>query len=264
MIIDIHCHVLPGIDDGPKNWEQSIALCRALCEERVDVVIATPHLIDGVWENTLPVVAPLVDELRKRLSAEGISLEVRTGAEVDISSRFVATESDDLPLLGGQGAALLEMPVAVVPPAMPETIFALRSRSILPVLAHPERNEVLQSNRSLAGEWVEAGAALQLDGDSLIGVWGPHTKRCAERLLVDGLFHAMASDAHSCDKRPPRVQDALECARKLIGGGADKLVGEGPAAILSGVCPPTPMYEPGKRGRRTTRGSGWKRFLRRS
>jgi protein-tyrosine phosphatase len=111
------------------------------------------------------------------------------------------------------------------------------------VLAHPERNEVLQQRPSLARAWVQSGAALQLDGDSLLGVWGRHTKHCAERILRDGLFHAMASDAHSTDRRPPRLAEALERARQLVGDGAEKLVTDGPEALLDGRMPETPLYE---------------------
>jgi len=153
------------------------------------------------------------------------------------------TDSGELPTLGDGTAVLLEMPVAVIPPALMETIFALRARGLLPVLAHPERNEPLQDDPSAALAWVDAGAALQVDGDSLLGVWGKRTQRCGERLLDAGLFHAMASDAHSVDRRPPRLAEALEVAKKRVGDHAMALVEDGPGQILAGKLDGKRLYE---------------------
>lgn len=242
-MIDIHSHILPGIDDGPRTWDAAIALCRKISEDGVLTSIATPHLIDGIYENVAARVGPLVRELNERLGSENIALTVLPGAEVDFSSRYLTELTDSLPLLGGAPAVLLEMPVAVIPPAIAETIFGLRSRGLTPVIAHPERNELLQDRPALVQPWIDAGALLQLDGDSLLGIWGRHTQRCAERLLVSGHFHAMASDAHSVDKRPPRMTAALERALELVGEGAHALVADGPAAILQGRHVATPLYQ---------------------
>jgi protein-tyrosine phosphatase len=241
-MIDIHCHLLPGIDDGPRNWEDAVELCRAMTDDGIRRAVATPHLIDGIYENVRSRVQPLVAELRQRCRDGGIDLDVLAGAEIDISSRFAGGATEDLPALGDGKAVLFEMPVAVVPHSMAEIIFSARARGFVPVLAHPERNELLQDDPAMAAAWVEAGAALQLDGDSLLGVWGRRTKRCGEELLIRGLLHAMASDAHSRDKRPPRLGRALERARELVGDDAVKLVVDGPELILAGQPPPTPLY----------------------
>jgi protein-tyrosine phosphatase len=241
-MIDIHSHILPGIDDGPRDWEKSIALCRSLVGDGIETAVATPHLIDGVFENISSRVGPLVDELNGRLRRADIALTVLPGAEVDFSSRYAAERTDELPSLGGGRAVLLEMPVAVIPPAISQTIFALRSRGFFPVFAHPERNELIQDRPGLVREWLGSGALLQLDGDSLLGVWGKRTQACAEHLLRRGLFHAMASDAHSTEKRPPRLTEALERAVALVGEGARELVTNGPRMILAGEDVPTPLY----------------------
>jgi protein-tyrosine phosphatase len=214
-----------------------------MCEDGVRTAIATPHLIDGVYENVRSRVEPLTAELNRRLAAESIPLTVLPGAEVDFSSRYLTEDTHELPSLGGGPGVLLEMPVAVIPPAISETIFALHARGLVPLIAHPERNELLQDNPMLVRPWLEVGARLQLDGDSLLGVWGKHTQHCAERLLLAGFFHAMASDAHSVDKRPPRMTAALERARALVGNGAMALVRQGPELLLGGRHLPTPLYE---------------------
>ena len=242
-MIDIHSHILPGVDDGPRNWEEAIALCRRIAEEGITTSVATPHLIDGVYDNILSRVEPLVQQLREHLRTAGVPLEVLAGAEVDFSSRRVTAADDELPTLGGSGAVLLEMPVAVVPPAIDETIFALRARGLQPVIAHPERNELLQEDPAMAANWVRAGALLQLDGDSLLGLWGRRVKRCSEALLQSGLVHALATDAHSVDRRPPRMRKALARATELLGAQAQRLTTDGPKAILAGNAPATPLYE---------------------
>ena len=160
-----------------------------------------------------------------------------------VSSRHVTERSDELPTLGDSRTVLLEMPVAVIPPAIQETIFALRSRGLVPLIAHPERNELLQDRPSLVAEWIEAGALLQLDGDSLLGIWGHHTERCAKQMLRLGAFHAMASDAHSVAKRPPRLAEALACAIDLVGEDARKLVTTGPELMLAGKPVPARLYD---------------------
>ena len=241
-MIDIHSHLLPGVDDGPRDWDASLALCKKVAEEGVRVSIATPHLIDGVYDNVVGRLAPLVRELNDRLADAQIALTVLIGAEVDFSSRHVTERTDDLPLLGGNRAVLLEMPVAVIPPAISETIFTLRSRGLTPVIAHPERNELVQDRPSLVRPWIDAGALLQVDAESLLGVWGHHTKRCAEHLVRRALVHAMATDAHSVDKRPPRMLAALERAAAIAGDDVRKLVDEGPRAILAGTPVATPLY----------------------
>ena len=260
-MIDIHCHLLPGIDDGPKDWTASLDLCRAMRDNGITKAVATPHLIDGVYANTRSKVEPLTAELVKRCRDADISLEILSGAEIDLSSTLVTSHSTETPLLGGGNAVLLEMPMAVLPHAMSEILFSIRSTGWVPVLAHPERNEILQENLDLAGQWIESGALLQLDGDSLLDVWGKRARRCGEALLVRGWIHAMASDAHSIDRRPPRLAEAVAAATNVVGSGAISTVTTGPSMILDGHPLPTPLFKPklskaGSRSHRDGRSSG--------
>lgn len=233
-MIDIHCHLLPGIDDGPRDWEQAVDLCRAMVEDGITRAITTPHFIDGVYENGRAVTGPLLTELIARLGDAGIALELDAAAEIDISSRLVSTGGQDIPSLGGH-AVLLEMPVAVVPHAMEHILFAVSSRGMVPVLAHPERNHLVQENPELAAAWVASGAVLQLDAESLFGIWGGGAKRCAETLLTRGLVGAVASDSHSCAKRPPRMTAARKRVLELLGAEADHLVLATPLALIGGT-----------------------------
>ena len=104
-MIDLHSHLLPGIDDGPRTWDAALALCRKVSEDGVRTSVATPHLIDGVYDNVLARTEPLVRELNERLKDAGIALTVLTGAEVDFSSRHVTENTGELPLLDTNGLA---------------------------------------------------------------------------------------------------------------------------------------------------------------
>ena len=243
---DIHCHLLPGIDDGPRDWEQSVELCRAMVGDGITRAVATPHLIDGVYNNTLSLVTPLTAQLNARLGDAGIKLEVLTGAEVDLASRY-AQGSPELPTLAGGKAVLLEMPMAVLPQAMDQILFSVTSQDLIPVLAHPERNEPLQDSPRLAADWLRAGAVLQLDGDSLLGVWGRGAERLAIKLLERGLSQAMASDAHSVKRRPPRLAEARQRAAELVGEqAATLLTNNGPEELLASRVLAVPLYSPGQ------------------
>jgi len=239
-MIDIHCHLLPGVDDGPRSWEESLDLCRALVDDGITHAITTPHLIDGVYDNTRSVVQPLAATLVRRLGDAGIALQLDAAAEIDISSRFVSTGGQDIPALCGK-AVLLEMPVAVVPHAMEHILFAVSSRGIVPILGHPERNHLVQDRPEMVTSWIATGAVLQIDAESLLGLWGSGSKRCSETLLTRGLVGVMASDSHSCSRRPPRLTTALNRAVELIGPGADHLVRATPAALLAGTFAGLPV-----------------------
>ncbi len=235
-MIDIHCHLLPGIDDGPRTWEDSLNLCRAMVDDGIAYAITTPHLIDGVYENTNAVVQPLMQELRRRLEVARIDLRLDAAAEIDISSRFVSTDAPDIPTLSGHGV-LLEMPVSVIPHSMAQVLFGVRARGFVPILAHPERNQLVQDHPDCVLEWVAGGAALQLDAESLLGIGGGGAERCAIRLLELGVVSALASDAHSTTRRPPRMTDGITKAVSLIGERGFLLATEGPASLLRGELP---------------------------
>ncbi len=266
-MIDLHCHLLPGIDDGPRNWDQALELCRAMAADGITRAFATPHLIDGVYENTVSVTGPLVHELRDRLADANVTLQVDVAAEIDISSRFVTGTDESTPTLA-DAAILLEMPVAVVPAAMDQILFGVRARGLLPLLAHPERNHFVQQNPRLTDDWIAADALLQIDAESLLGIWGGSAQRCAEYLLTTGRAAVLASDAHSVDKRPPRLSAAVERAEKLIGSQAVRLATTAPEQILGGRRP-DPIITTQQAGddRKLLPGSGiirwWRRTMRR-
>ncbi len=250
-MIDIHCHCLPGIDDGPKTWDDSLLLCGALVADGITTVVATPHLIDGVYPNVAPRVAELVAELEARLITANIPLRVLPGAEVAMSCRHLTDDRFDLvPRLAGQPYVLIELPTTLIPPGLETLFFSIARRGVTPVVAHPERYFPVQQNVALAQAWRRAGALLQIDAESVLGLFGPETERTAFRLIHAQLAHALASDSHSSRKRRPR----LEAARGVVATRAGEQVAtflthEGPGRLVAGepagdVPPPTVFPEP--------------------
>jgi len=259
-VIDIHSHLLPGIDDGPRSWESALRLCRALVADGITTAVATPHVIDHVYPNTTARVSALVVELGERLAEAGVPLAVLPGGEVEMSCRHLTDAPfDDVPTLAGGRYVLIEVPATLVPRPFEALLFSLQARGTVPVVAHPERCLPLQREPGIARGWRAAGALLQVDAESVLGLFGPGVQRAATALVSQGLVHVMASDSHSCERRPPRLAAAAgavealggrELARFLVEEGPRRVVGDHPAGE-----PPPATVPP--QARRLARWLGW-------
>lgn len=244
-MIDVHCHLLPNVDDGPKSWDAAVDLCRALSADGITTAVTTPHVIDHVYGNTTARVAALVAELRERLGEAGIPLEVLPGGEVEVSCRHLTERPhDDIPTLAGGRYLLVELPTTLVPHSLESLLFSLASRGVTPVIAHPERCFPVQRDLEVARRWTSAGAVLQVDAESVLGLFDAGAQRAARGLIQAGLVHVMASDSHSCRRRPPRLRAAADAVADLAGRTvADFLVEEGPGRVVRGEPagdPPSP------------------------
>jgi protein-tyrosine phosphatase len=252
-VIDIHSHLLPGVDDGPKTWEDAIALCRALTVDGITTAVATPHLIDGVYANLVPRVEALVGELGVRLEAAHVPLTVLPGAEVAMSCRHLTDEDFALvPRLAGRRYMLIELPATLLPRSLESLLFSVSARGVTPVIAHPERCVPVQENLDVARAWHQAGAILQLDAESVLGIFGPGAQRAATRLIAAGLANALASDSHSCRRRPPRLGEATRAVADFAGTDvAAFLSHDGPGRLVAGLAAgtaPRPPAAPPRRG----------------
>jgi len=241
-LTDIHSHVLPGVDDGPGSWEESLALCRLLVAEGVRTVVATPHVIDGVYANTRRSVTAAVAELNRRLAGAGVPLVAMPGGEVAMTCASLTDAAHEpVPTLAGTRYVLIEIPSTVLPRSLDGLMFSLIARGTVPVIAHPERCRTVQENPRLARAWTEAGCYLQIDAESVIGLWGERARTSARELIGAGLAHALASDAHSCGRRPPRLREAAAVVAEIAGAPmAEFLVARGPTSLAAGRAPGPP------------------------
>ncbi len=249
-MIDLHCHVLPGIDDGPATIEESLELARAAANAGTRTIVATPH-VSWEYPNRAETIARLVSDVNARLRADGVALEVRTGAEVAMT-RVGDIEPEELSrlTLGGGRWLLVEPPFTPVASALEAVIADLQERGFRVVLAHPERCGALHRDRAMLERLVESGVLGSLTAGSLDGKFGGPVRRFSLELVRDRLVHNVASDAHDEINRPPTIAGELE--RAGLGSLSEWFTQAVPAAILEGgVIPPRPEVENSERhGRR--------------
>ena len=247
-MIDLHSHLLPGIDDGPRTLEESVEMARTMAADGVTLVAATPHVRDD-YPTPVGVVEDGVHELRAALSDAGVAIDVRTGGEVAVDwvDRADVGDLRGYGLGGNPGVILVEFPYLGWPLELGMVCNRLLGEGITPVIAHPERNDRVQAQPDRLEELVARGALVQLTASSVSGRRGSRSRRAAQHLLEAGLAHLVASDAHHAPGPGSRLSDA---ARALDDPSlADWLLEAVPSALVSG----TPLPErpaPRRRGLR--------------
>lgn len=258
-MIDLHAHILPGIDDGPPSEVAALEMARTAVAAGTRAIAATSH-IDTGFAVSVAGLAGAREALAARLAAEGIELEILQGGEV-APARL--PELDDAALasltLGGGGTVLLECPFASVGAAMEPMVIDLRRRGFGVLLGHPERSPTFARSHERLAVLVELGASAQVTAGSLSGRFGDHVRRTAERMLEAGLVHVVASDAHDAVRRPPDLRLAADALRGRYDGVDEQLAwmtDAAPAALVAGE--PLPDRPPlPRRRRRLTRLRSW-------
>lgn len=248
-MIDLHCHLLPGIDDGPATIEQSVALARAAAAAGTATIVATPHA-SARYPNRAATIQRLASELGARLRAESVAIEIRVGAEVAMTHAEEIDPQELSQLRLGKGPwLLLEPPFLPAALGIDRAVAELCEQGHRIVLAHPERCPAFHRDPGLLRELVADGVLTSITAGALVGRFGKTVRRFASRLLADGLVHNVASDAHDWHRRPPGLAAELEQAG--LGELADWLTREVPAAILAGTeIPPRPAPPTAARTRR--------------
>ena len=255
-MIDLHCHVLPGIDDGPKTLEESVALARAAAEAGTRIIVATPH-VSWRYPNESDTIARLTGELNERLSAEGIALEVRPWAEIAMTRAREIEEQELQQLTIGKGPwVLLEPPFSPVVTGLEGVVGELNSAGHRVLLAHPERCPAFHREPRTLEALLRGGALSSITASSLTGHFGGQVRRFARRLMSEGMVHNVASDAHDPLKRPPGTSAQL--AQAGFEQLAEWLTQTVPEAILSGETIPRRPLE-ASTGTSRFRGPRWRR-----
>lgn len=239
--VDIHCHCLPGIDDGPATLDESLALCRALAADGTTTVIATPHQF-GRYDRRNPgqAIRGAVAALNQALAQQQIPLTVLPGADVRVDERIPAllATGEVVTLADARRHILLELPHdSYIDPLM--LIRMLASRNIQSIVSHPERHPAIAKRPELVLPWLRAGGVLQITAGSLLGDFGASAEQTAWDLLGNGLVSLVATDAHDVQSRPPRMTAALEQIEHHMGhAAAQKVCLNLPQAVREGrPCP---------------------------
>jgi protein-tyrosine phosphatase len=237
-MIDLHCHVLPGIDDGSRLLEETLSMARTAVQNNINTIVATPHTLNGFFVNKWENVVSLTSTVQKALDAENIPITLYPGMEAQICPELfdalvkgnAATINDNSRYL------LLEFSPFSLPPRSLELILKLKSQGITPVIAHPERHLILQNDLKQLYELVRQGALCQLTALSITGYLGDYVQKSAEQMIKTGLAHVIATDAHSNDLRIKALAPAVDMAADILQdySKAEKMVTATPAAIIAG------------------------------
>lgn len=236
-MIDIHAHILPGLDDGPSTVEEAVQMARLAVEDGLRTIVATPHSLNGLYINWREDILAACESFNRGLRKHQIPMVVLPGSEIYLCPEMLEElDKGRLMTLNDTGRYLfLEIPDSFVPQTLIHLINQLRSRGIIPILSHPERNRPIQRNVDLLGELIAAGALSQVTGTSLMGGFGRRAQRCTKRLIDRQMAHFVASDAHSLKGRPPVLHTVFERLTSMTGvAGAEKMMLEAPQAVVDG------------------------------
>jgi len=238
-VIDLHCHMLPGIDDGPTTLDVSLAMARQAVEDGIRFTACTPHIYPGLYENNRQGIEKAVADFRRELAEAAIPLQLGVGADAHLAPNLVAgIRRGRVPTICGSRYLLLEPPHYVAPPRFAESVFDLVTAGFVPVITHPERLTWIEDHYEVFVELVKQGAWMQLTAGSLTGRFGKRPQYWSERMLDEGLVHILATDSHHCDKRPPLLAEGREAAARRLGAEeANHLVNTRPQAILDDLPP---------------------------
>lgn len=245
-MIDLHCHILPGIDDGAETVDDSAAMAKVALEDGVRTIVATPHGVEWAYTGDEVETRTRVADLGLELAARGLELEVLPGLEVFITPDTPAHHAQGrVYTMNGSRYMLVEFPLSVFPSYVEQILFELQLRQLVPVIAHPERNSTIAADPQRLLRLVERGMLVQVTAGSILGIFGARTRETAESLLTRRLAHVIASDAHSAGGRAPVLSAAMRRASELIGEEAARaMVTSVPAAILRNDVVELPRPQP--------------------
>jgi protein-tyrosine phosphatase len=220
-MIDLHNHLLPGIDDGAPNLETSLALARVAVEEGITHLVCTPHIHPGRFDNSPKIIQDALAFFRQGLEKEGIALTVSAAAEVHYGLELMEDiPQGRVPFLGQWGemqVLLLEFPHGYIPLGADRLTKWMIDRKVLPLIAHPERNKGIMRDLNKLTPFLNQGCLLQVTADSVAGRFGEACQSVAHHLLREDVVTILASDAHNLDHRPPSLNAGVQAAAAIVG-----------------------------------------------
>lgn len=236
VMVDLHCHLLPGIDDGSKNMEISLRLAKEATENGVTHALLTPHHMNGRYLNHKKDVIKLTNEFRKQLKEHKIPLTVFPGQEVRINGQLIdALDKDDILFADESNRYLmLEFPDDDVPHYTNQMIFELQRRKIIPVIVHPERNTKIMDHPELLYQLLQKGCLSQITASSYVGTFGKKVENFSEKLIKNGQGYLFASDAHDLPGRKYEMRQAFKKLRKEFGSGLADQYADNARSIING------------------------------
>ncbi|MBL8883959.1 MAG: capsular biosynthesis protein [Hyphomicrobium sp.] len=244
-MIDLHCHMLPGLDDGAPDLATALAMARMFAADGVTHVACTPHILPGLYHNTGDQIRAAVGAFDAELRNQDIDLAIFPGADAHMTPAFIqGLRSGHIPTLGASRYVLVEPPHHTVPQRIEQFFFDILVAGYVPILTHPERLRWINDHYAIMQRLAAHGVWMQLTAASVTGAFGKNAQYWSERMLDEGLVHVLASDAHDVHRRIPNLSRGRDAAAKRLGDvEARHLVITRPWGILSDE-PPNAMPAP--------------------
>jgi protein-tyrosine phosphatase len=232
-MVDLHCHILPGLDDGPRTVEESVAMAESAIADGVTHLVATPHSNSSYFFD-FARVRRLRDELQTKV---GERLIIATGCDFHLNPENLESLRKDAQqyCINQRDFLLVEFNEVSIPPSMDQTLHEIQLAGLQPVITHPERNAILRSRPERLKKWIRQGCFAQVTGGTLTGGFGAGSQQDALRWIAEGLIHFVASDAHNTRSRPLRLQPAYKVVATRFGEEkARALFHDNPLAAFEG------------------------------
>ena len=238
-MIDLHCHILPAIDDGAVDLDTSLAMARMAVDDGIEITACTPHIMPGVYENRGDEIRLAIARLQRVLDENGIALKLVTGADVHIAPDLVqGLKNGRILSLNDSRYFLFEPPHHIAPPRLEQLAFDVMSAGYMPLITHPERLTWIESHYDVIKQMAHGGAWVQITAGAVTGRFGRRPKYWAERMLDEGLVHILATDAHNLRNRSPNLSQARELVAERLGEqAATDMVLTRPRGVLDNVAP---------------------------
>jgi protein-tyrosine phosphatase len=232
-MIDIHCHLLPNVDDGPTSWQICLEMCAMARADGIEHIVATPHA-NNQFRYDREAYSGMLEELCRKIP-DGPKVSLGCDFHLSYENVVDAMATPSRYTISGTNYLLVELSDFAIGPSVSQSLERLIAIGIVPVITHPERNLALQGNPRNVLAWIEAGCLVQVTANSLTGGWGRKAQETAEWLMKRDAVHIIASDAHGLDSRPPILSKGRQAAERIVGkAAAHAMVSEHPRAVVSG------------------------------
>jgi len=234
-MIDLHSHILPCLDDGARNMDEALEMCRIAEADGIHTIIASPHSKNGVYDNDEKTILPVLEKVKEAVREKGISIEIIPAVDMHIDPEVVTFFKQNSQLLLGGHYVLLEFPSQSIPPYTGEFLFKMKLKGYIPIITHPERNTIIQGDTTVLQKWVEGGAIVQVTAMSLTGEFGEKVRKVSLKMVQSGLAHFIATDAHSPNWRKPILSKGRKVLEEILDSNRAKaMVEDIPRKILNG------------------------------
>ena len=242
-MIDLHTHILPGVDDGAEDLTEALDMARTALANGINIIAATPHFFQiPNWER----IQALTEDLQQELDKAGIGVKLVAGSELFIDIEILEMPQNLIPTYAANGKyCLIELPLQQVPMYFEHVVFSLQTKGITPIIAHPERYLAVVRDPNLILQWIDIGCLIQMNSGSILGRFGQKIQETAKILLDHNMVHLLASDGHAVSRRGMNLHKAYVEVEKLIGTEKTmQLVQGNPELIIHGKPLPAAEAQP--------------------